>query len=428
MSKRKKIFHKPDTNIPSEEDIFNYLQEDSSYKESNDEINYKAQSPSKASLSMSDAPMGGSSEKKKQKQTDKKKYELEKAMLSDPLISDAVEGYALLKDKEKSRALINDINKNIYHQTKRKNSEFPILRIASIVIIIFLISGSSLFIYNQFSNNEIAVSNSNEKSPAVPGLKNKSNDSATAVSVDSSAQLAMESEEKKQETKDVLNIPNAKPIHSEGFIEGNPSRTMIDEEVMNGGNTGSKENDFELDDKKYEKADLSNKKEERVYPQYRSMEQADSSTIISKDQLAIVTNSEEIRKHSDVKINKSKKEKSETFKRYKQRGNSYAPMISSDAKADKQLSDDNKPSGPSEKNATTEDGINFYNESKYSEASIVFKNIIKSNASDYTAQWYLALTYLKMDKKKDAVKLLKELSKPGNPYSDRASSELKKIN
>ncbi len=111
MSNRKKIFHKPDEKVPSADDILNYLNEESlsdksapaggmmddiKKKMSKSEISKDEVEEEKQLERSASAPsMGSTSIPKsvggKEGKNNKKKHELEKAMLSEPLISDRVE-------------------------------------------------------------------------------------------------------------------------------------------------------------------------------------------------------------------------------------------------------------------------------------------------------------------------------------------------
>ena len=396
MSKRAKIFHKINENIPSEEDILNYLKEDSFSKKTEEEKRSSAPSSSMVSKSKSSLTIGGSGDKK-----NKKKHELEKAMLSDPLISDAVEGYALLNDKEKSRALINDINKRIINQTKRKKSESPVLKIAAIFAVIFMISGSSLFIYNKFSDDEIAILTKEEKSIVSAVIK----DTLAKVGVDSMAQLAIKAEEEREDVKkDELSIITPKPVSTDGYaISEKPSGPVSNKNVAVG--RANNESTVISEDKAYEKSEI-------LVSPVRSMAKMDTVVVFPKDQLAI----NELDEKKDME-NADRKVKKSSSKKSKQNASFYAP---STPNADV--------SAKTEKGNTLQDGVVLYNQSKYIEARVIFAQAAKSSSSNLEAKWYLALTDVKVGKKKEAIKLLKELSKPGNPFSDKASLELKKIN
>ncbi len=396
MSKRAKIFHKINENIPSEEDILNYLKEDSFSKKTEEEKRSSAPSSSLVSKSKSSLTVGGSGDKK-----NKKKHELEKAMLSDPLISDAVEGYALLNDKEKSRALINDINKRIINQTKRKKSESPVLKIAAIFAVIFMISGSSLFIYNKFSDDEIAIITKEEKPIVSAVIK----DTLAKVGVDSMAQLAIKAEEEREDVrKDELSIVTPKPVSTDGYANSEkPSGPVSNKNVAVG--RANNESTVISEDKAFEKSEI-------LVSPARSMAKMDTVVVFPKDQLAI----NELDGTKDME-NADRKVKKSSSKKSKQNASFYAP---STPKADV--------SGKSEKGNTLQDGVVLYNQSKYVEARVIFAQAAKSSSSNLEAKWYLALTDVKVGKKKEAIKLLKELSKPGNPFSDKASLELKKIN
>ena len=58
-----------------------------------------------------------------------------------------------------------------------------------------------------------------------------------------------------------------------------------------------------------------------------------------------------------------------------------------------------------------------------------FRKIVKNNSSPYyeSSKWYLALAYIKLGKKSDAAKLLKELNKPGGAYQSDAAETLKEL-
>jgi hypothetical protein len=470
MSNRKKIFHKPDEKVPSADDILNYLNEESSTDKSapgggmmsdmrkkmskseisKDEIeeeqDLKRLSPA-PSMESSSIPksVGGRGNK-----NNKKKHELEKAMLSEPLISDAVEGYNLLA-KEKARHLIDEINQSISNQTQKKNNGAVVMRIAAILLVIFMISGGSFYLFNSFSSNEMADVSNEKKSPVSNTAINS--DTIQVANKDSVHQLAIESESMageiaKEELK-VLN--NNKPAATDGYIaseEISVGPVLMDEDSKlskqeaNGAGRAIKA------DEKYS-TDIPT-----LMPGMSQM-QTDTAQYPKKDQLAGNYDKKELREdeYFDLQNISSQKSKSGD-KKAKRKGNSYS-MPSSTQTLDDNLSEAGR------KGYSLEDGISLYNQNKFKEAGEIFTGVLQSQPynqeaiyyngmSDYQlklydkslvnlskvvpssrhydeARWYRALIYIASGQKEEAKKLLKELSKPGNSYSDKAIEELKKI-
>lgn len=62
-------------------------------------------------------------------------------------------------------------------------------------------------------------------------------------------------------------------------------------------------------------------------------------------------------------------------------------------------------------------------------AIIEFKQVESDSLSDYSlhSKWYLAMAYLKMKNKEEAIKYLKPIAEEDNFYSDRAKTILKKL-
>ncbi len=409
MSKHKKIFHKKEENIPSADDILNYLKEDSINDSSKMDLDDMIVSPS-PSLSRSNTPspgIGGGKEDKKNEEkknkNNKKKHELEKSMLSEPLVSDAVEGYALLLDKEKTRRLIADINKGISIQTAKKEDRSAVIRIAAMIIVVFSIGAGGLLLYNQISPEQIASVTNEQDKKNIPSV---SMDSSAASNTDTSSQLAIDAKKNEGETNKIISTE----ISTDGYI--NPGQKemgpSLDQKATGG--RGITPNDEISEDYK----------NENPAPSMNRSQMADSvDTYYKQDQLAIV-HEEESKKDKD----KSGDSKRKSVKKSKEKSDSYAPSSTSKGNAD--ILDD-RSEGVKKKDAL-QAGIDLYNQNKFKEAKKVFIQTLQSNPSNMDAKWYLAITYIKLGKKEEAKTLLYELEKQGNPYSERAKEELKKLN
>src|SRR5689334_20230521 len=63
--------------------------------------------------------------------------------------------------------------------------------------------------------------------------------------------------------------------------------------------------------------------------------------------------------------------------------------------------------------------VGLYNKGEYEKAQIVLKRLTKQNSSDADAWYYLGLTYLKVEKERDATKAFEKAValKPGDPLA-----------
>jgi hypothetical protein len=469
MSKKKKIFHKPEEKIPSADDILDYLNEESFPEKSSpgggmmdekkkkiakSEISKEEEdvekdlqrsmpAPSMESLSMPKS-VGGKVEK-----NNRKKHELEKAMLSEPLISDAVEGYNLLGNKEKARHLIDEINHKISNQTQKKNDSIVIMRIAAILLVLFMISGGSFYLFNTFSSHEMADVSTDKQEPVSNANINIA-DSIRLTTKDSVHQLAIESEDMnpkivKQELKEL----NNKPVATDGYISP--------EEISSG--PVLMDEDINLSKHETNGSGRANKTDERVVtnlpsivPAGRSQLQYDSvAPAPKKDQMAINYDKKVMKEDEFFDLKNTSSNSKSGEKKSKRKGNYSTPSMS-------QSLDDL--SEVRRESSSLEEGISLYNQNKFKEAAEIFSGVLQSQPSnqealyysgmsDYQlkmydkslitlskvgsssrhydeARWYRALIYIASGQKTEARKLLKELSKPGNSYSDKAIEELKK--
>ncbi|HVD99566.1 MAG TPA: hypothetical protein VNB90_15265 [Cytophagaceae bacterium] len=475
MSKRKKIFHKPDEQIPSADDILNYLNEENSplppsaEKSSPSGGAFKKRSSNKPELDglAKDEFLSESKKEKKKEEEEqdmpapsfgglvqepvinygqtnrgnaeknKKKYELEKKMLAEPLVSEAVEGYALIRDKEKAKNILAEINESIASQTGRKNNRGVFLRIAAILVLLFLVSGGSFYLFEQFSSSNMeAVSNKASTAPAV------ALDTVRQAVIDSAVkqeQLAIETD-KTFATQDKRLQPS-KPVSSDAY----PDQSPIMEEPGNthGNGYGNPAPSMQME-------------EERIFSQSNTPVNynADSVTIIPNDELAVVADDAKEESKLDVVIERNRKQGPKDKKVAARSNQQYAP---SSAKLSEVNEDQS--TGMVKKTYLLEDGIRLYNEGKFKEAKEIFTGLLitqpsnqeaifYSGMSDYKmqlydralgnltkvvpasrrydeARWTSSLIYLEMGRREEAIELWKMLSKFNNSYSEKAFEKLK---
>jgi hypothetical protein len=74
-------------------------------------------------------------------------------------------------------------------------------------------------------------------------------------------------------------------------------------------------------------------------------------------------------------------------------------------------------------------GVSNFEEKKYPEAKQSFTKVINDDSNLFveTAEWYLALCYLKTDERDKAVKQLNIIKKEGGIYGDDAKKILRKL-
>lgn len=488
MSKQKKIFHKPQEEIPSADDILNYLNEDSSpvpppkkksspsggsknrskktekdessiddllakKDEETEEVMRSAPAPSMEISVKLEGFLGG--EDKKQ---NKKKYELEKAMLSEPLVSDAVEGYALLGDRKKAKILIDEINQTIAGQTGKKNNRAVVMRIAAIILVVFMISGGSLYLFDQMSGDKMTAV-SNEKTSPVSGILSDTVSEANKNELKSdpvkSDKLAIEREE--------INEPfgELKPTNSDGYLSTKKETAgPTDEEAP-------KSNGMGISTETLSSRNESEKKEEiKDLPKMNApVERSIAADSVSKeelDALSYMDDLDEIKKadktSDQIQRNTERSREPSKNKKAKSKGkaDSYAPAVKSQSESlDQEIA-----SGTTRRGYLLEDGIRLYNQGKYTEAKEIFQGVLASQPSnqeaifysgmsDYKmklydpaltslskvipasrrfdeARWYISMIYIDTNRKEEAIMIWKELSKTSNSYSEKAFEKLKK--
>ncbi|HSZ26266.1 MAG TPA: tetratricopeptide repeat protein [Cytophagaceae bacterium] len=431
MSKFRKIFHTPEEKIPSTEDIIHYLKEEIVSDKKND----------------LEAEKGSGKELK----TNKKKYELEKTMLSEPLVSDAVEGYKLFLNKEKAQLIVNEINQTISNQTNRENKIGGISRIAAVLVIIFMLSGGSYYLFNTIS--------STEKSSVSFGSKEKMVADTTKNGVST--------------TKDSMNSlafkEKDKTIEAESNI-----KKVLPSELITADYLPAKANSDDSFTKEEEKRSMTEKNDEEISTGInkdivapssspvvtgKSLKKSDT-VIFSKNEIALYEDNKKVIESEENAGNQSTFSSSLRKKKMKQNSHvASSPSNPSNGEMSKPTEDLSNKVGPGK--YSLEAGISFYNQNKFKEALENFTGVLqfqpsnqealyyegmihyKSNEFDRSllflskvtkksrhydeARWYRANIYLASGKKEEAKKMFKELAKPGNSYSDKAKEELQKI-
>lgn len=74
-----------------------------------------------------------------------------------------------------------------------------------------------------------------------------------------------------------------------------------------------------------------------------------------------------------------------------------------------------------------DEGIKMYNEGSYENSVNYFDSLLKINPHHETAQWYFAMSVLKLGRTAEAKNLLKAIAKGSGKYKKQAEKELKKL-
>ena len=473
MSKNKKIFIKPDDEIPSPEQILNYLNQEMmpgarggsmdkniSRKKSKEESGEsESLSPSmdmssfdekadfdatvelpkeelKKSFSVQPSASSFGSNKKKRSsgQDNKSKHDLEKKMLESSLIGEAVEGFSLVIDKEKAKNIINDINDSIEQRSSKKDRWVIYRRTAALALLLLLFGGGFWFFNNSLSENSVAVMN--KKTEITSGQKSDTTIDENNVGEKTISDIAIKRTEKTTDKKseEKPSLPLSNNIFSDGIIEEEPvSGSVIQKDEV--GNNSPKG----LGNSK--SSSVSHQEIQGPIPGVMSDDRS------RKEPAPVVEPSLSRSEMKDSKRMKSKKEE--------ELSNDKNDLIPLSAAPEEKVVKANKVMIGVDK------GIELYNEAKYKESSEIFQGVIdiqpqnqiglyynglayyKLNELDlalknfslviqksryyYDAQWYKSEIYLIKKETGKAKVILKQLSRPDNPYWERAIVELKKI-
>ncbi len=400
MGDKKDIFKKQDSKIPSLEVILNYLFPENDKKAT---------------------PISEHSEIDKESKPDSKRYKtnhnLEREMISDPFLSDAVEGYENTTNKDKVKTYLKEINYTISPKDKSDDRKMIAIRIAAILLVLLLISGGALYLFDSISTSP-NLADTKIKSEGLP-FENQMKDTSTKVAstpminADTVQQLAIASSTPEKK--------NSKPTPIEN--------TMATRGIQSESEEIQIEDNLAFDDEE-KKADKDNPIEQTL--------PASSKT----NSIAIDDQKE------DLKVSRSLSEstngKGESKKKMKSNADSFGAPNMEVAKTN-----------------TLEEGIIQYNQSNFREAKLIFDGMLTNQPSNQEAlfysgmteyrlgnnelalkkltkvsnnsrhydeaRWNKAMIYLALGKNGDAKKLLKQLAIPGNGYSEKANEELKKM-
>lgn len=483
MSKRKKIFHKPEEQVPSAEDILNYLNEETTpvppasknaapspkggaselkrnkkKKESKQESFSEEESLSletekkdsevvmpSLSLSMDSfakpEELGRAGEKERKK--NKEKYALEKSMLSEPLVSEAVEGYALMGDRKRAGSLVEEINRKISQQTERKENRRAVyMRIAAILVLVFLLAGGSLVVFDQWSEVQMNTMSQKEAAPFADTISAMDNISTPGNS------LALESDKvSSQEEKTTMNSNTA--VQSDAFmfkektkdegiaVEAEPRMEVLSEQEDRVANT------MVASEKKEEARLVAPATSSNAYQWF-----ADTTEVvqeIAKDKAVTFS------RKADKGESKKEKSRAKESTSDKRSSDMFSPKVSD--------SEERNAMGNVKKGYLLEDGIRLYNQGSYTEAQEIFSGVLSTQPSNQEAtfyrgmsayklnqlepalsdlskiiaaskrydeaRWTQSLIYEQTGRKEEAITLWKSLSKTSNTYSEQSFRKLK---
>ncbi len=469
MSKRKKIFHKPEEGIPSADDILNYLGEETTIalpkkssspnnnlsdkknrKESEEsfmEEEVSSIDPEQDQLRSAPAVSFEGSSKSKRNENisatkNKKKHNLEKIMLSDSLVSDAVEGYALITNKKIALTYVDTINQAIAGQSRRKNNNVASMKIAAIFLVVCLISGGSFYFFSQLNDKILADINSETIHKATINQTD-----TTFFGKDSIPKLAIETKDVNGNLQvDKKSVDLNKSLTTDGGylpIQQNGAPVLDPQESL------SSEKETKVSKPAIEKIESSERgifrAEELQNPNF-SLQEKDQE-IVNRKQV----DSKQDDLAEDNIIAPSKVSKKEASKNKKQ----YAPSSMGNSKG---MADQVEP--PVDKSVSSlKEGIALFKKRKFSEAKMVFSGLMQEDPIDsdllfyigmcdynlklyseslinlskisapsshyFEAKWHMSLIYEEKGEKQKAIALWEELSKTSTIYSNKAIKKLK---
>lgn len=369
----------------------------------------------------------------------KEMHMVEKHMLECALCKEAVEGYALMERKEKAAEIIKEINSGV---GGKQEYVFDYRRIAAGIAAVFVLGGGLYYLSDNLKTVNDRVAIQEEKLPADP---NKNNEAAEPGEKDSKEIIALD--------RTRIEVPGAEK--SQEFL---PPKVMEDEKVVEGYSINENE---VLNPEPPAQAELKTKKEE----QRELAAPEDKDAILFKENANGTSTApvsagpaeEDDQALSEVVISQRKQESKVSAKK-KSRAVETQPSPSGDYKMDK--ADSEKPVG--NKLSPMENAMDNYSKKKYSDASILFEQILKAEPSNSKALYYNGLSYfestnwdkaienfnkvkkgqefyeearwnkaLALIKKadKDGAKILfKDISEEESPYKQKALEELKKLN
>jgi hypothetical protein len=397
MSKRNKIFHKPGAKVPSAEDILNYLQEaqentspSASFKESSGSIPL----PSKKKITRQEEieeelPTRNASAPREEQIPSEthSKHIFEKQMLEDPFLDEAVEGFALLKDKTHTKNILQALNQDIQSKAQHRMSSSKLLRIAALLLLLFIGAGVTIHLYRQTA--------------MVPeGLVLHQETTVEEQEVLSEEERSTAPVEKKSESVGASPLPKAPATasSSDSYAVGIQEQMMdaapASEEI--GEPFGSAA--FVEDSLVAEKVPVGSDKLQAFSEQQRQKKET------AKKEIAPV----------------AKNPKGYLLKDGIERYNEGAYIEAKEIFEDVLL-----------KQAANQEAI-FYNAmtdyqlNNYADAQKAFLKVTSASRHFDEARWYRAQCLVKLGYEEEAMVLFKELAKPGNTYSERAMEELQR--
>lgn len=383
-------------------------------------------------FSKSDCPAEGILQKYLDgKLTHEQRHEVEKHLIDCEMCSDELEGLRLLNDPKRLNVVINSLNSRIDKKFKirQMNPFYNFVRIAA-VILIFIVIGSLIMLYNHYNN-------SNSKNYIAENIQDDS--------------IALKKETAVSFTENIDSIPQAveeKAKPTENFIAQNKSFAGDKIEVnVSGKNTESMKTDGVVE--------INNSIADKV----TEIDRSDSNTFTSminrnenvlkglfdstQNDLAMKDDNRDLEEQdmrgesatgtstnyetsTMVKGNKSKNRKAKEDQLSSAEEKSAIPSASADSDKPKKEEEE-----PMDYNSNLINLLNKalddYTTEKYNDAIIKFEQILRDNNFTYfeKTQWYYALTLIKLNDTSEAKKLLnKIINTPNHQYASEAKVKL----
>ncbi|MBX9850155.1 MAG: tetratricopeptide repeat protein [Cytophagaceae bacterium] len=344
----------------------------------------------------------------------KERNHVERHMLDCELCSDAVEGYALMEEKERAAFTIRDLNKSIRSGAEKIQYRWMVAAVTAVMIF----GGGLLYLnYNLTSEKELSLSDKQEVKDTAVNKPEETNQNIK----DQQDKIAIDSrkENKKMELeRDGVIIPST---NSDAYLNQEVPKA---EEPVYGMPTETTNTELNGVSSVPEDRDKSFKEEE-----YAPVLSEDKRKMLSKDEVVtdkVIENKKNVMPQNNV-IVQEKSDRSTTLKKSKKKAATPHYHVET-SRAYK--TDDVKPSGKvgdmemddlkeeSEGKNILNDAITKYQQKQYDAAIKDFEEILKTEPDNSQALYYNGLSYLELKNYDKAIANFEKV-KPGDSlYED----------
>lgn len=410
--------------------------------------------------------------------TDKERAEVERLIKEDELFADAIEGFALMDDLDKSGLIIQDIKKSIAATkvARQRKANIRSLAVAAGIIALITVSGLVYFNISNKTNQKIYADKYEKYSETDETNDHKISDTKENIpqeveSAQPLPEITVEDDEISKKDRIKYKIPDDEIAQPPAFKEDKSLAAPQDEikEIQEneplGNNSTIAEEGYSLDAELQKRSD--NPEEERIFSEFNDSNVEDEAVNekqlwsknemeTSPDSLKLFNNDmaelSEVTVESTKGMNKSKKQKNDVINisasEGKVSGSRDETRYINQAKAaqlneaGKKAYDENDYETSQEKFSQAKDldpdnieshfylGLSQLESNNAKEAIKSLNKVIKASPNDYSeaAIWYAALANIKLNKRGKAKSLLQNLVDGDGEYKQQAIDLLDSFN